>query len=393
MAVIQCRHFSGYKPCEKNNNCHLECSHKDLISKSILIIHLGAMGSVVRSSALLRKLKQDNQGIFIVWLTSETIIPILKNHPAIDQLYGLNFINFIKLQGMEFDEVLVIDKSLEAISIAQQLKTKKIKGFKAMRGTGAVLPADEDARELWEIGLSNNKKFFQNKKTELQLIFESLGFFYNQEKYWVHLNASEELAAENRKRQWLSKNHKRIIVGINTGCSQVIAYKKLSVNKLKELIWEIISIYPDVQIVLLGGGQEDEDRNNYLASQFSELIATATQIGLRDGMISVKACDVVISGDSLGMHLAIAFDKFTIAWFGPTCAHEVDLFGNGVYVKTSVNCSPCWKRSCSNEKMCYDHVDINDFIMAIDKGMKKLESNHAPSSHKENSHPAHGISW
>ena len=44
----------------------------------------------------------------------------------------------------------------------------------------------------------------------------------------------------------------------------------------------------------------------------------------------MNRCDVVISGDSLGMHMAIALSKHVVAWFGPTSPQEIDLYDRGV---------------------------------------------------------------
>jgi heptosyltransferase-2 len=126
----------------------------------------------------------------------------------------------------------------------------------------------------------------------------------------------------------------------------------------------------EVQVVLLGGA-EDTERNEKLRllSLTKNVIVSESTKGLRDGILSVQACDIVISGDSLGMHLAIALRKYTIAWFGPTCDHEIDLFQKGSKIKTYLSCSPCWKRSCDHERMCFDHVNISDFTQALEEGI------------------------
>lgn len=391
MAIVNCRHFNGYKPCGKNDDCSVECSFKEEITETLLVIHLGALGSVVRSSALLRKLKLEKPNACIVWLTSEVVLPILENHKAIDRLYALNFVNMLKLQAMKFDQIFVIDKSLEAVSVAQQLQSKKINGFIANPVNGSILPSNQEAQEIWQIGLDNHQKFYVNKKTELQLIFESLGFTYGQEKYWLDISAAEQQEMQNRKKQWKAQNGKYFLLGINTGCSQVIASKKLSIEKHKELIARIHNDFPMIQIVLLGG-REDQERNQILKEAFPAVIASNTQAGIRDGILSVGACDLVISGDSLGMHIAIALEKYTIAWFGPTCAQEIDLFGKGEKITTYLSCHPCWKRSCSKPNMCYDHVEIDDFIQAIKKGIMQIEYENPAEARKENSSSSYSLS-
>ncbi len=125
------------------------------------------------------------------------------------------------------------------------------------------------------------------------------------------------------------------------------------------------------------GGPEDRIRNQQIAYGLN-VISSPTDHGLRDGLISVSACDIVVTGDSLGMHMAIALKKWTVAWFGPTCAHEIDLFGRGVHVLTAAECSPCWKRTCHNSPMCYDRVNLNEIVEGVQKGVLWLTSSSIP---------------
>jgi heptosyltransferase-2 len=131
-----------------------------------------------------------------------------------------------------------------------------------------------------------------------------------------------------------------------------------------------------VKIVLLGG-PEDRLRNQQIAHGL-QVISSPTDQGLRDGLISMDACDIVISGDSLGMHMGIALKKWVVAWFGPTCAHEIDLYDRGAYVLSTAPCSPCWKRSCNKNPMCYDLVDLNELIQGVKKGIQWLMSSSTP---------------
>ena len=102
------------------------------------------------------------------------------------------------------------------------------------------------------------------------------------------------------------------------------------------------------------------------------MIQSPTRKGLRDGLASVEACDLIFSGDSLGMHMGIALKKWVVAWFGPTCAQEIDLYGRGVKVMTKATCSPCWKRVCSQPVMCYDQVDFDQALNGLSKGIEWL---------------------
>jgi heptosyltransferase-2 len=362
MAITACRHFSGYKPCTLNANCDESCGKKDIPQVSILVVHLGALGAVVRSTSLLRAIKRKFPSSMITWVTDAPAHQLLKNHPAIDRVQTSSESDLLQLGALEFEVGFVIDKSLKAVGIARRTQIDQIYGFKADAKTGAILPATAAAEELWELGLYNHKKFFVNKKPETQLMIEALELGeYQRDDYWLPLSVNEAQEAQNRKAAW--RGNKKLLLGINTGCSPVIPYKKLTVQFQREIIQEVLKQFSDVQIVLLGG-PEDTERNRLIALDLN-VISTDTEKGLRDGLISVAACDAVITGDSLGMHMAIAQKKTVIAWFGPTCAHEIELYDRGEAVLTKSPCSPCWKRSCDKANMCYDQVSLEELVNAF----------------------------
>jgi heptosyltransferase-2 len=81
------------------------------------------------------------------------------------------------------------------------------------------------------------------------------------------------------------------------------------------------------------------------------------------------------------MHMAIALKKWVIAWFGPTCSHEIDLYGRGVAIETKAPCSPCWKRECHKPLMCYDQVNFDEISKGVSLGLKP-EKVFAPKAKK-----------
>lgn len=363
MAMTSCRHFSGYKPCTKSASCDAQCEHFNAPSVSLLIVHLGALGAVVRSTSLLKAMKRKYPNSMITWVTDAPAHHLLKSHPGIDRVLTTSEVDMLTLSALEFECAFVIDKSLKACGVVKRTSVDQIYGFTADVKTGAILPATSAAQELWALGLDNHKKFFVNTKAETQLMIEALELgSFQRDDYWLPLTSAEEQEAAKRRQEWLGE--KSFILGLNTGCSNVITYKRLTVEFQRQIIRELSQKFPHIQIVLLGG-PEDTQRNQQIAKDLS-VISSATESGLRDGLVSVAACDVVVTGDSLGMHMAIAQKKQVVAWFGPTCAHEIDLYDRGVALKTQSPCSPCWKRSCEKSIMCYDQVSLKEIVDAVE---------------------------
>lgn len=382
MAQINCRHFSGYKPCGLNTQCDTKCAHFKASSPRILIVHLEALGAVLRATSLLPAIKRQYPQAHITWVTQAPAQQLLANLPQIDRVLTTQPNDQLVLRALKFDLGLVVDKSLKAAGVLSLTEAKEVRGFKADSSTGAIIPANPEAGELWRLGLSDHHKFYVNQKPETQLMVEALRLGeYRRDEYQVRLSENERAHVEARRQQWLGRQE--TVIGLNTGCSDVIAYKKWTVEYHIELILQIQKRVP-AAIVLLGG-PEDELRNQRIAAGvaratgLSNVVQTPTTAGLRDGLASVAACDLVVTGDSLGMHMAIALKKWVVAWFGPTCIQEIDLYDRGLKLQTQAACSPCWKRSCSESLMCYDQIPIARVVEALERGLNwKMSSSKPP---------------
>jgi heptosyltransferase II len=362
MAEFKCRHFNGYKPCGHPYSCNSDCPKRDVPSERILIVHLEALGAVLRSTTLLSSIKRKYPNSHITWITKKPANALLVNLPQIDRVLTTSSEDVLALSALDFDIAFCIDKSLTAAGVLSHSQVKKIYGFVADRATGAIKPATKAAEELYEIGLSDQKKFFENKKTETELVCEALELPFERDPYLVQLSQNERELAHQRRMEWAPAGE--ITVGINTGCAPNIPYKKLSVQMQREIVKKLSS-RPGVRVVLLGG-PEDTKRNLAIAEGLN-VTSSPTENGLRDGLCSVEACDIVVTGDSLGMHMGIGLKKWVVVWFGPTCAHEIDLYDRGVKVLSAATCTPCWKRSCNKSPMCYDLVDIKAIMAGIEK--------------------------
>jgi heptosyltransferase-2 len=384
MPVIKCRHFNGYKPCGRNEICDSLCPSLSVPTSRVLIVHLEALGAVLRSTALLPAIRRKFPGCHITWVTQKPGDQLLKNNPLVDRVLTTSEDDLLALSALEFDVALCVDKSLKAAGVLKRTSFDVLFGFKVDPSNGAILPATDAASELWELGLSNRKKFYVNKKPETRLAHEALDLGpYMRDEYVLALSEAERRETRRRREKWARKD--QVVVGINSGCANAIPHKKLTIEMHRDLIARLLSEYgrgpgqlPNVRVVLLGG-KEDTVRNQRIAHGF-DVVQSPTDRGLRDGLVSAAACDIVITGDSLGMHMAIALGKWTVAWFGPTCAHEIDLYDRGTAVLTRASCSPCWKRTCDKSPMCYDLVSVEDLLRGVREGEAWLAASEIAAS-------------
>lgn len=320
---------------------------------------------MVRSTSLLRAIRAKYKEHYLIWLTEKPAQVLLEGNSLIDKVLTLEAGSIEFLKSLELDVILNIDKSIQAGSLVENLQAPVKLGFTISKKTGAILPLNESAKYLWSLGLDNSKKFFENTRSEVQLQIEALELLTAESNdYRVELKPEEINLSLTRAKEF-QKDTSQPVIGINTGCSPVIPYKKLTIEYHRRLILELQA--EGYKNIVLLGGPEDSARNK-LISENLDVVESPTNLGMRDGLVSVAACDIVLSGDSLGMHMAIALKKWVVAWFGPTCAHEIELYGQGEKLLSQSPCSPCWKRVCQKSVMCYDQVELREWISAVRRG-------------------------
>ena len=98
-------------------------------------------------------------------------------------------------------------------------------------------------------------------------------------------------------------------------------------------------------------------------------------MGVRRGACFEDLADVIITGDSFGMHLGIALKKYIIVWFGVSCRAEIELYDRGVKLfDENLECSPCWKKECPYDLECIKNIDLNRMIDEVDKYFEYIKS-------------------
>jgi len=364
---VDCKHFNGYKPCFPGEYCGDACSREHPIGTRVLIVNLDAMGDVLMSTAQLAGIKRVWPQSRIDWITKNNAAALLMNNRYVDRVFRWTDVDRMMLQQQCFDVVLNADKSAEACAFVRSLQSTELRGF-TLSDRGQIVPANPEAWYNYRLGLDDHLKFRVNTRTGQEILAETWKLPYQRDKYVLELTADERDLIERMRGEWRLDDH--IVVGFNTGCSQLFPNKKMSIAQHVELISLLAE---DERLVfLLLGGPEDSARNSEIAARLAALqqqgrcIATPTEEGLRRGICYEALADVVITGDSFGMHLAIALGKHVLAWFGLSCWTEIDLYDRGEkFIPKGLECAPCWKRSCPYKLECMDMIDIQGMADAV----------------------------
>lgn len=362
---IDCRHFNGYKPCFPGVDCTESCQSPDRMGTRILIVNLDAMGDVLMTTAQLPAIKRVYPESHITWMTLPNAAPLLRDNPFIDRVMTWSDEQRMILRAETFDLVMNADKSIAACAFVKELSSKEVRGF-TLSSRGQIIPANPEAEYNYRLGLDDRLKFRINQRTGQDILAETWKLPYERDEYILHLTDDALAFCEAMRLQW--KLHGKTVVGFNTGCSELFPNKKMTVEQHVELITKLAA--DDDLVFLLLGGREDTERNDaihaMLALPGNRVVATPTTEGLRRGICYENLADVVITGDSFGMHLAIALRKHVLAWFGLSCWTEIDLYERGEkFFQPNLDCSPCWKRECPYDLECISGIDLDRIADAV----------------------------
>ena len=331
----------------------------------ILIVKLAAIGDVLRTTPLLSGLKRAYPRSHITWVVDREAQPLLKNNPHIDRLLPFDFSSILPLEAETFDLVIGLEKEPRGAAIVSRVKAKEKRGF-ALGPEGNPFPLNRSSDYAFFLGLSDELKFHQNRKTYPELIFEIAGIDHQRDEYLFFLAPEDEGFAERFARKAGLKKIDRVI-GLNTGAGSVFANKAWTEEGYLGLIKQLKK-EPSTKVLLLGGPGEKERNRRILKKARGAVMDTGCDNTLGQFAAILNLCCLVVTGDTTAMHLAIGLKKKVIALFGPTCAQEIELYGRGEKVVSSMPCAPCYRRKCGVSPNCMEAVTAEEVMKKI-KGL------------------------
>ncbi len=149
-------------------------------------------------------------------------------------------------------------------------------------------------------------------------------------------------------------------------------YKRLKKDKTIKIVKALYE--KGFDNVIIGGDKYDDtllaDEKAFLETSFNtRIIAGLTDI--HDLVLFIKKSSVVITTDSLPLHIAVALEKPTVALFGPSDEKSLlphDL--RNIYIaRGETECSPCYAnstfRGCKLDGLCTERIDNNKIVTLV----------------------------
>ncbi len=365
-----CRHFLGYKPCVFRRQCD-GCPHYTPFGRRILIIKLAAMGDVLRTTPLLRGLRQAHPTCHITWLTESNVLPMLTGIAEIDRLMPYTGETVLQLENEVFDESYCFDKEPKATALAMKVHAGRKVGF-GMSEFGNVMPLNKDSEYTFELGINDHLKFRTNAKTYPELVFECAGLPYAQPQEYVLPDFSQEIAEARARLEVLGVHPSDLKIGLNTGAGDVFATKKWTEEGYVHLANRLVEEM-GARVLLLGGPGEVERNARIAEAARYPLVNTGSGNPIRKFTGIVGNCDLVVTGDTLATHIAIGLKVPVVVILGPTCHQEIELYGRGAKIISDFECSPCYLSVCPKEVTCMDATPADlvfDAVVGLIKGRR-----------------------
>jgi heptosyltransferase-2 len=251
-----------------------------------LIIKLGATGDVVRTSALLHRLRPG-----VTWVTAEKNASLLQ---------GLNEVRVLRWEdrdqaiGHRYELIINLEDTEDAAVLAGEARAANPGG----RHFGARLEGDgsldytEDSRGWFDMSLISrfgrqraDQLKLENRRTYQDLIFEGLGFEFQDDRYVLP-------------------------AAVDTGLRGDVALSPVAGPVWPMKGWDF---YTDLQAELVARGL----RVNVLP----------TRPTLLEHLGDVQGHSCLVSGDSLPMHLALGSGVRCVSLFNCTSPWEIHDYG------------------------------------------------------------------
>lgn len=352
---FDCRHFKGHIPCKPNKAHGYECGDcpvYEVPAKRILIIKLGALGDVIRTSPLLVRYRQLWPNAHITWITqSPDVVP----RRLVDEVHAFDVAGLERARHGVYDIAINLDKEVEACALLRDARSAEKYGFTLV--DGHIAPATPAAMHKLVTGLFDGRSK-SNTKNYLEEIFEVCHLDFKDEEY--QLDVDPVLAAKWSVLRAEAKG--RPIVGLNTGCGDRWTTRLWPEERWTNLIRGLQAggFFP----VVLGGKQEDELNKRYAA-------ATACyypgHYALKEFFAITANTDIVVTQVSMMMHIAIALKKRLVLFNNIFNAHEFHLYGRGVIVQPTSGCDCYYGNKCSRERSCMLDIDVDVVLKHIEE--------------------------
>jgi ADP-heptose:LPS heptosyltransferase len=350
-----CRYFRGDIPCapNKREGVHCDgCPYYEPITENILIVKLGAAGDVLRTTPLLTPLRTQHPTARIWWLTHS---PELVPASHVDRILKWDSESLRTLDALHFTRIINLDKDTYACALASRLSAHSKEGF-VLGKFGESEPANKLAEEKFQTGIFDDVSLANRKDYPTEL-FEICGYKFHGEEYILDLPEGIEFPELDKSRP---------VIGLNTGAGARWTSRLWSIDNWSSLANNFLDSGKNV--LLLGGPDEDQ-RNREIQLRTNGRAQYLGYFHLKQFIALMQHCELVVTGVTMGMHIAIALRKKIVLVNNIFNPYEFgDLYGLGEIVQPDLQCKCFFRGQCINpDYFCLDHLPVEKLYAAVER--------------------------
>ncbi len=365
-----CRHYRGDRPCQPHKDHGVFCDgcpHFDPVKSRILIIKLGATGDVLRTTAILGSVKEVYPDAHITWVCGWRSVSLIRQNPLIDRPLPLSEESLVILDNERFDLCVNFDLAPEAASLAGRIKAGVRKGF-ARDEKGRVFAYDHAGEEWLEMSLWDDKKK-ANPLTYQTHMRRILGAPETN-----HPIIAPLLPEALKKAEAFAEQHglrdSGPVIGFNVGAGERWQHKKWTIEGYVQLARRITQEI-DGRIVILYGPADRRRAQEALIALDVPHIDAGLRASMMEFIAIMNVCDLIVTGDTFGLHAALGLGKRVVCLVGPTSAQELELYGQGVILSGEIDCLGCYLTRCDKDPYCMKLLSADTVFEAVQNQLKK----------------------
>ncbi len=337
----------------------------------VALIKIGALGDVLRTTALIPGLKRLDPALDLTWITARDALPLVANNPDITELVEVDGDSADGWRHRRYDWVISLDDEPQFCRLATSLLSDRLSGayedphgcirytddLEHWFGMGRLRPAEAG-------GLARANQL----KRENSLSYGEI--FYRGLALPPPVERPRLVLPEHHRqwsRRWLQDRGLagRQRVGINSGAGGRWRFKSWGERQTADLA-RILATDLHVAVIVMGGPSEAE-RNARIVSAAATpaVVAAPTDLDLLSFASMIGDCAALVTSDSLALHIGLALRRPVVAFFGPTSDAEIDLFGLGEKVTTPLECRRCYLADCDVRPHCMESIGVGALFDAV----------------------------
>jgi heptosyltransferase-2 len=283
-----------------------------------------SLGDVLRTTPLLAGIKERFPDSHITWLVAREAEPLLNGNKLVDRILCWDSFVGFQLMREKFDILINLEKIPGICALSEMIDAWSKYGYRfdAVKGEFAAYEKGLDF-----ISHMQDKRHGKPQKFWQQVLLEMLDVEWRGQEYVLGYKPPTQECFD---------------VGLNFAVGKKWPHKALPEKKWK-----------DLEQRLLKAG-----------------LSVSWQTGhenLYEYMDWINQNRLIVSNDSLGLHLAFALKKKAVGLFGPTHTSEIYFYRNSRAVISRCDCDmmPCYLPYCATGLDCMNHISLDELEAAV----------------------------